>query len=319
MPDLAADLAALGRAGILGAKAFTCHSGIDDFPASDRETLRAAMVALRAAGVPLLVHAELESPVEVSGAPTAYPTFLASRPARWEDDAVRMVIELVRETGCAAHIVHLSSASAVPLLAAARAEGLPITVETCPHYLGVTAEEVPDGDTAFTCGPPIREAGNRERLWEALAAGAIDVVVTDHSPCTPHLKLPERGDFLEAWGGIASLQLGLRAVWGEAARRGHVLADLCRWMCEGPAKVAGLPQKGTLRPGGDADLVAFDPDAAAPVDAQRLQHRHKVTPYAGRVLRGEVVHVWSRGRRLVQGGRFSDDAPGGRALLGRRG
>ncbi len=318
VPGNAPELGPLARAGMLGAKAFTCHSGIDDFPASDENTLRAAMVELRRAGVPLLVHAELESPVDDGGgSPRAYARFLASRPKQWEDDAIRLIVRLVEETGCAAHIVHLSSATAVATLASARARGLPITAETCPHYLCLTAEEVPDGDTTFKCCPPIREAANREGLWQALNDGVIDVVVSDHSPCTPHLKLPERGDFLEAWGGIASLQLGLRTVWTEASRRGVDLPTLSRWMASGPAKVAGLSRKGRLAPGADADLVAFDPDHVELVDPAALQHRHKITPYAGREVRGRVVHTWLRGRPLVRDGRLIDAEPFGAPILGR--
>ncbi len=319
VPGNAPELGPLAAAGMLGAKAFTCHSGIDDFPASDRQTLREAMAALKAAGVPLLVHAELESPVADDGAPpTDYHHFLASRPRRWEDDAVAMVIELVRETGCAAHIVHLSSASSLEQLAAARAEGLPITAETCPHYLCLVAEEVPDGATAYKCCPPIREASNREALWQGLLDGHIDAVVSDHSPCTPHLKLPERGDFMDAWGGIASLQLGLRTVWHEAHRRGLPLAQVVEWMTTRTARIAGLPEKGRIAVGAAADLVAFDPDVVDVVDPRELAHRHKVTPYAGKEVRGRVVHTWLRGEAVVSDGHIVG-APRGRALLGRKG
>jgi allantoinase len=318
IPGNAHELAALAKAGMLGAKAFTCHSGIDDFPASDRDTLRAAMRVLKDAGVPLLVHAELESPVADDGGEVrAYGHFLASRPSRWEDDAIAMVIELVRETGCAAHIVHLSAASALPLLAAARAEGLPITAETCPHYLCLVAEEVPDGATAYKCCPPIREAANRDALWEGLRDGIIDAVVSDHSPCTPHLKLPERGDFMDAWGGIASLQLGLRTVWTEASKRGFDLPTVVGWMSARTAGIAGLGRKGRLLADMDADLVAFDPDVVGEIDVQELAHRHKVTPYAGRTVRGRVVHTWLRGERVVRDSQLVEGPVRGRPLLGR--
>jgi allantoinase len=319
VPGNAGELGPLAAAGMLGAKAFTCHSGIDDFPASDRATLAAAMGELAKAGVPLLVHAELESPVpDDARAPTDYQRFLASRPKQWEDDAIAMVIELVRETGCAAHIVHLSSASALEMLASARAEGLPITAETCPHYLCLVAEEVPEGDTAFKCCPPIREASNREALWQGLLDGHIDAVVSDHSPCTPHLKLPERGDFMDAWGGIASLQLGLRTMWWEAQRRGVPLAQLVDWMTRRTATIAGLSQKGRIEVGCDADLVAFDPDVVEVVDPSTLAHRHKVTPYAGREARGRVRHTWLRGEQVVLDGAVWGE-PRGEALLGRNG
>jgi allantoinase len=316
IPGNDADLPGLAAAGARGAKCFLCHSGIDDFPASDVATLRAAMPRLRDAGIPLLVHAELEAPVpEDPAEPSDYGRFLRSRPPSWEVEAIAQVVRLVRETGCPAHVVHLSAADAIPLIQAAKAEGLPLTVETCPHYLCLVAEEVPAGDTAFKCCPPIREGENRDRLWAALRDGTIDVVVTDHSPCTPHLKVPERGDFIEAWGGIASLQLGLRNIWTEASARGFTLVDLAAWMCERPAKLAGLVgRKGEIVVGADADLVAFDPDVVERVDADALFHRHKVTPYRDRVLRGKVLGTWLRGERIWDGQRHLG-APRGRALI----
>ncbi|TNE92599.1 MAG: allantoinase AllB [Deltaproteobacteria bacterium] len=314
VPGNASDLADLAEAGIVGAKCFLCHSGIDDFPASTADDLRVAMPVLRDAGIPLLVHAELESEAPHPGDPRDYATFLASRPNRWEDDAIAVVIDLVRETGCPAHIVHLSSATALPMLAAARAEGLPITVETCPHYLCLRAEDVPTGDTAFKCCPPIREDANRDALWQGLRDGIIDQVVSDHSPCVPGLKLPERGDFLEAWGGIASLQLGLSAVWTEARARGFTLEHLAQWMSRHPAKLAGLANKGRLRVGADADLVAWRPEASFRVDPSQLLHRHKVTPYADRELFGVVEGTWLRGECVAREGRVVGEARGA-ALL----
>ena len=303
VPGNVQELRPMIEAGVLGFKAFLCHSGIDDFPASDEAVLRAAMPVLAAGGVPLLVHAELEleSAVE-AGSVRTYRRYLQSRPPAWEDAAIRMMVRLCRDTGCAVHVVHLSSGSAVEILAAARAEGLPITVETCPHYLCLAAEDIADGDTAFKCAPPIRGAANREQLWEGLARGVIDVVVSDHSPCTPGLKLLDRGDFESAWGGIASLQLGLSAVWTEACRRGFGLTDLSRWMSQSPARVAGLSsRKGGLSSGMDADLVAWDPDASWTVTPELLRHRHKVTPWLGRELRGQVVATWLRGERVGLG------------------
>ncbi|MCO4743362.1 MAG: allantoinase AllB [Proteobacteria bacterium] len=310
VPDNVDDLEELVQAGVVGAKCFLCHSGIDDFPASTPENLRPSMATLRAAGVPLLVHAELESDLHPPGDPRDYATFLASRPASWEDDAIALVIELVRETGCPAHIVHLSSASALPSLAAARAEGLPITVETCPHYLCLSAAQVPVGDTSYKCCPPIREEANRDALWQGLRDGIIDQVVSDHSPCVPGLKLPERGDFLEAWGGIASLQLGLSAIWTEASARGFSIADLSRWMSQHPAKLASLKHKGTLTVGADADLVAWDPDGEFIVDADALLHRHKVTPYRDHTLRGVVHATWLRGEKVASHGKPLGTATG---------
>jgi len=314
VPGNAPEIAPMAAGGVVGCKAFLCHSGIDDFPASDVDTLRTAMTALAGLGRPLIAHAELEEPAEAHGPPHRYDSWLHARPCRFEDRAVALLIELCRETGCRTHIVHLSSAGAVPLLAAARAEGLPLTSETCPHYLCLTAEEVPDGRTEYKCAPPIREAANRDLLWEALAAGHIDFVVSDHSPCTPHLKLPERGDFHGAWGGIASLQLGLSTVWTEACRRGHEVCDVFGWMSTGPADFLGLPHKGRITVGADADLVAFDPDATWSLRSDHLHHRHATSPYVGRQLRGRIHHTWLAGREVARDG-SPVGPPRGRPLL----
>jgi allantoinase len=212
--------------------------------------------------------------------------------------------------------VHLSSADAVPLIAAARRAGVPISAETCPHYLTFTAEEIKDGDTRFKCAPPIRERENRERLWDGLKAGAIDFVVSDHSPCAPHLKLLERGDFERAWGGISGLQFGLPAVWTGAAERGAGFAELARWLCERPAALVGLSgRKGVLAPGADADLVLWAPDREAPLGSAGIHHRHKVTPYEGRVMKGVVEATLVRGERVYERGAFAG-GPRGRPLLG---
>jgi allantoinase len=208
------------------------------------------------------------------------------------------VIDAARDTGARAHILHVSSADAIDLLAAARAEGLSVTSETCPHYLTLAAEEVPAGATEFKCCPPIRDRGNSERLWAGLRAGVIDCVVSDHSPCPPELKLPQAGDFGRAWGGIASLQLSLPVVWSYGRERGFALADLARWMAAFPAQLAGLADKGRIAVGCDADLVAFAPDASFVVEPGMLAHRHKLTPYAGRRLTGVVRRTWLRGREI---------------------
>ncbi len=301
--------------GVRGFKCFLCHSGIDDFPAVEEGDLLSAMPALRALDRPLLVHAELEQPLRAAAAGDVrdYQTYLHSRPPEWEDAAVAMMIDLCRRTGCRVHIVHLSSAGALPLLRAARAEGLPITAETCPHYLCLTAEDVPPGATEFKCAPPIREGANRDALWAALAEGVIDFVVTDHSPCIPSLKLPETGDFMQAWGGVASLQLGLASVATEARKRGFSLGQVSRWMTAGPARLLGWDH-GALAPGQRADLVAWDPDDAFEVIGAKLAHRHPTTPYAGRTLRGRVHHVWLRGQAIVADGALVGD-PIGRLLV----
>jgi allantoinase len=259
----------------------------------------------------MIVHAE--DPHAIDEAPPAqgrrYTDFLASRPRHAEDTAIAQVIELARATGCRVHVLHLSSSDALPLLAAARRDGVAITVETCPHYLTFTAEEIADGATQFKCCPPIREAGNRDALWEGLRSGLIDCVVSDHSPCTPELKRPDVGDFGAAWGGVASLQLGLPAVWTEARRRGFTLADVVTWMAQQPAELAGLRTKGRIAPGCDADLVVFAPDAQFVVEPSALHHRNPVTPYAGRTLDGVVRGAWLRG------GRIDGDEPRGRLLM----
>jgi allantoinase len=319
VPGNAPELAAMASAGVLGFKAFLCHSGIDDFPAARREDLLAAMPILRAAGVPLLVHAELDFGIInpwADASPRDYLRFLHSRPKVWEDAAVAMMIDLVRQTGCAVHIVHLSSASALPMLRAAKASGLPITAETCPHYLCLQAEEVPAGDTAWKCAPPIRESANQEALWAGLQEGIIDFVVSDHSPCIPSLKLPEQGDFMDAWGGISSLQFGLSAIWTEASRRGISAAQVGHWMSSEPARFLGLAgRKGSLCPGADADLVAWRPEPSWTVSTEHILHRHKVTPWLGRELAGRVEGVWLRGQPIVIGGEIVQDAVCGRPIL----
>lgn len=308
VPEHLGEVPALHAAGVCGIKAFLIDSGVPEFPPLDPDALRRAL----GGGADLLfgIHAEDPRRVRPLPATTRYADFLASRPPAAEVRAIATVLAAARDTGARVHILHLSAAAALPLIAAARADGVRVSVETCPHYLALDAAEVPDGATEFKCCPPIRHRDNRERLWAGLAAGTIDCVVSDHSPCPAELKVPERGDFGAAWGGIASLQLGLRVVWTEARRRGHGLADVVRWMSQRPAEIAGLPGKGRIEPGADADLVAFDPDAVARVDAAALHHRHPVTPYAGRTLAGAVRATWLAGRPVTP-----DDPPAGRLLV----
>jgi allantoinase len=308
------------RDGALGFKCFLIHSGVDEFPHVGEAELAPAMEVLAGAGVPLLVHAEVPGPVAageraaLAADPRRYATFLSSRPRAAEDQAVTMMIGLCRASGAQVHIVHHSSADSLAALAAARADGLPLTVETCPHYLHFAAEEIPDGATQYKCCPPIREAANREALWHALGGGVIDMVVSDHSPCTPGLKGLDRGDFMAAWGGIASLELTLPATWTEARRRGAGIADLARWMCAAPARLAGLAdRKGAIAPGRDADLVIWDPEAEHTVAPAELHHRHPLTPYAGERLRGVVHTTVLRGQPVWTRGTFTGD-PGGRLL-----
>jgi allantoinase len=303
IPGNERDLEALAAGGVLGCKAFLVDSGIEEFPRATAADLRRSMPILRDAGLPLLAHAELDlGDPAPNDDPRAYRTYLGSRPAAWEDAAIALLIELCRETGCAVHIVHLSSAASVPALRRAKEEGLPISVETCPHYLCLEAESIPDGATHYKCAPPIREHDNREGLWRALFEGVIDFVISDHSPCTPALKLPERGDFQEAWGGIASLGLGLPAVWTEARRRGATVLQLARWMSAAPARFAGLDaRKGAIARGRDADFVVWDPEQRFPVLAESLFFRHRISPYVGAELRGKVQETWLGGRRVFDG------------------
>jgi allantoinase len=318
VPYNLADLGALAAAGVLGAKAFLVHSGIDEFPNVGEAELLRAMPVLRDHGLPLLAHAELDlGAPEPTGDPRAYHSYLASRPRAWEDAAIRLLVELCRKTRCPVHIVHLSSMSSLETLRRAKEEGLPITAETCPHYLCFAAEAIPDGATEYKCAPPIREQENREALWQGLLDGVIDFVITDHSPCTPQLKQRERGQFADAWGGIASLSLGLPAIWTEARTRGVDLGRLHRWLSAAPAAFAGLGhKKGKLARGHDADLVAWDPDARFEVAAERLFFKHKLSPYLGRTLSGVVHETWLRGE-LVYDGHAPVGAPRGAALLHR--
>jgi allantoinase len=315
IPGNTGDLAPLHDAGVFGFKSFLAPSGVDEFPHLNREQLEEALAEQARIGALAIIHAE--DPRILDEAPHTpgpqYADFLASRPDDAEAVAVAGLLEIARRTGARVHILHVSSAAVLPLLRAARAAGVQVTAETCPHYLTLAAEQVPAGDTAFKCCPPIRSEANRDLLWEALAAGEFAAVVSDHSPSTPELKhLPSLGgdgDFAAAWGGIASLQLGLPAIWTEARHRGHSLADVVRWMASGPAALVGLTTKGAIAPGMDADLVAFDPDAAFTVDPAGLHHRHPVTPYAGRSLSGVVRTTWLRGEPVDV-----DGTPTGRLL-----
>jgi len=311
IPGNVADLAGLADFGVPGAKCFTCPSGVDEFPHVTAADLELALPRLRDLGLTLLVHAEAPGPLEraehaVAGQDAcSYQTYLRSRPPEAEDEAIAMVVALARKHRARAHIVHLSSASALPVIRRAQDEGVAITAETCLHYLSFCAEEVQARATHFKCAPPIREAANREALWQGLERGTISMVVSDHSPCTPALKKPEQGDFLTAWGGISSLQLGLSVLFTRATERGHSLEQVFRWNAQGPAALAGLgARKGQLAPGFDADVVIWDDAAAFTVDARAIRHRHTVTPYAGQVLRGQV-------KKTFVGGRLAYDAASG--------
>jgi allantoinase len=315
VPGNTAELAPMFEAGVVGFKCFLVPSGVDEFPHVTEEHLREAMPELTRLGAMLIVHAELPGPITTGGIPPDnYRTFLGSRPRAAENEAVELMIALSREFDTRVHIVHLSSADAVPLLRRARADGVKITAETCPHYLHFTAEEIADGATEFKCCPPIRERENREELWSGLADGTIDFVVSDHSPCPGEMKLRESGDFMQAWGGIASLQLRLPVVWTEVRRRGFSLLDMTRWLCANPARQVSLQsRKGTIAVGHDADLVIWKPEEEFVVDAQSLHHRHKITPYAGETLSGVVQKTFLRGRNIYDGTHL--DKPWGHMLL----
>ena len=348
VPGNSTDLEALVDAGVCGFKCFLAPSGVEEFKKVDENDLRQALPILARRNVPLLVHAETPALLRgfkaganfitgdgapppsrtyadasprissprlgiAAGAPhQAYEAYLATRPPESEIDAIRMMIRLAEEFAVLTHIVHVSTAAAVEDLARAQSDGVPVTAETCPHYLTFAAEDIQEGATEFKCAPPIREGANRDQLWEGLRQGVIGMIVTDHSPSPPVLKVP--GDFMRAWGGIASLELSLAAVWTGASARGFGPTDLARWMSMAPAALAGLTdRKGAIAPGRDADLVAWDPDAEFVVDPCNLKQRHKQTPYAGRRLRGMVRRTFLRGT-LVWDGERAQSPPSGRLL-----
>jgi allantoinase len=302
VPGNADQFGPLLDAGVIGFKCFLIDSGLPEFPPLDKAGLRAAMRELAAGGVPLIVHAE--DPGEVSEpAGTSYDAFVASRPPVAERRAIETVVAAAAGTGARAHIVHLAAGECAALIGAAQASGIELTAETCPHYLFFSVDDVPAGRTEFKCCPPVRYGPNREALWRALEAGVIGGIVSDHSPCPAAMKKLDEGDFAAAWGGIASLQVSLPAVWSVARKRGRTLSDIARWMSEFPAGLAGLDAvKGAIAPGKDADLVAFDPELAAPVRAADLLHKNPLTPYDGRTLTGRVTRAWLRGTEVTPGG-----------------
>lgn len=318
VPGNAGELRALWEAGVLGFKCFTVHSGIDEFPNVGRRDLAGAMPIIAALrdgrrSCVLLVHAEdpgvIEAARKPSGldeSPRSYLKYLASRPPESETRAVAMMVEMARVTGCRTHIVHVSAGNSLGILAKAKGRLEGISAETCPHYLTIVAEEIPDGATQFKCAPPIRERTHQDALWHGLADNVLDLIASDHSPAPAELKSLKEGNFAKAWGGIAGLQVQLPVVWVEAHKRGWTLVNIARWMSEAPAKLAGVEdQKGTVAPGMDADLIVFDADAEWTVRGDELEHRHKATPYDGRNVRGVVHATFLRGKQVFSSGKIA--------------
>ena len=325
VPGNEREIEPLIKKGVLGFKAFLTHSGIDEFPNVTEEDLRKAMPVIARYGLPLLVHCELEGTPEAGGGDKtgygdaradrrSYRNYLLSRPAKWEDDAIALMIRLCEEYGCRTHIVHLSSAGSIEPIKRAKERGLPLTVETAQHYLYFNGERIGDGQTAFKCAPPIRESDNNERLWQALKEGVIDLVATDHSPAPPTMKEIESGDFMRAWGGISSVQFALSALWTAGRKRGAVPGDVAKWCCEGPARLIGgsessltgeFGRRGKIAAGYVADLVVWDPEGSYRVTKESIHHKHKLTPYLGEQLYGVVEQTWLAGVRVFDKGIFT--------------
>jgi allantoinase len=311
VPGNTSELRALDRAGVFGIKCFLVPSGVPEFANVSEGDLREALPALAAMNSPLLVHAELPKPIEAASKklqksdPGKYETWLRSRPAAAETKAIEMLVRLAREFKSHIHVVHVSSSLSVPLILRAKKEGVPITAETCPHYLFFEAGSIGNGRTEFKCAPPIRDAENNRKLWKGLGSGAIDFVVSDHSPSPRSLKCLKAGDFFRAWGGISSLQLGLPAIWTRLSGTEYSLRHLVRWMCSGPAQLAGLDKrKGAITPGFDADIVVWNPEKSFVVKSKMLQHRHTLTPYLGESLNGQVESTFLGGEMIYDRGRF---------------
>jgi len=321
IPQSISDLDELLSSGVLGAKSFLIDSGIKEFPEMLEQDLRRAMPIMAKHGLPYLIHAELDhAGTEPASIGNRYQSFLASRPKEWENDAIELMIKLCRELkadgiDCRVHIVHLSSAEAVAAIASAQAEGLSISAETCPHYLTLWAEAIPDGKTLFKCCPPIREQANREMLWQAIKDGVIEFIVSDHSPCTPQLKNIDSGDIENAWGGISALQFGLPLIWTEAKQRGFELTDMARLMATKTAEFAGLGDfKGKIAKGYQADFLVFDDSRKYPISNELVKHRHKITPYEDKEVQGEVCRTYLRGELVYTNDKFVG-SPKGQPIL----
>ncbi|MBV8477980.1 MAG: allantoinase AllB [Acidobacteria bacterium] len=318
VPDNQNDIAALAAAGVRGFKCFLVHSGVDSFTMLTERQLKAALPRVAQTGLPLLVHAELPPAIDQAHRDLeqadwrSYGTYLRSRPDEAELSAIRLLVSLCRRYQFRLHIVHLSTSRALGELRAARSQGLPVTAETCPHYLYLTSETIANGATLNKCAPPVRSRQNREQLWQGLREETIDLIATDHSPCPAQMKHMDEGSFKTAWGGIASLSLALPLIWTEASQRGSSLLDIARWMAEGPARLAGCHmRKAQIAAGYDADLVVFDPQSEFLVSKERLYYRHPLSPYLGEKLRGVVKATYLRGNLVFADGQFPG-APTGR-------
>ncbi len=316
VPGSHSHIPALADAGVLGFKAFLCHSGIDEFPNVTASNLELAMPLIAETGLPLLVHAELPGneakyKKQLIEAPASYVAWLASRPQKWEVDAIQLCIEIAERHGCPLHVVHLAAADALPLIEAAKQREIDLTIETCPHYIYFAAEDIPDGDVRFKCAPPIRESSNNARLRDALISGLINFVASDHSPAPPAVKQAESGNLLQAWGGIASLQFLLPATWHVMKSSGISIYHLSEWLSGAPAKRFGFGhRKGEIAPGYDADLTIWDPAAEFTVTEDMIHHRHKMTPYLGEILTGVVKKTIVGGEIAYDDGKFSDQRVG---------
>ena len=317
IPDNLQDIESLADAGVLGFKAFLSHSGIDEFPNINEKHLREALPIFANKGIPVLVHAELENGATQSEDHSTYKSFQDSRPKSWENNAVKLLIQLSKEFDARIHIVHLSSADILAEIAQTRNDGYPISVETCPHYLHFSSEHISDGDTRFKCAPPIWESDNKEKLWSGLENGLINFITSDHSPCTAELKNLEVGDFEKAWGGISSIQFTLPVIWTECKTRGYSMDQLINWMSKQPAKFIGKDQqKGQISPGFDADLVCWNPDKKYIIQKEAIHHKNKLTPYEGESLYGVVNATFLRGQKVYEKGEFLGN-PTGEIILNR--
>ena len=309
IPGNFSDLESLMQAGVFGIKAFLTHSGIDEFPNVTEQHLRQAMPILKKHNMPLLVHAELDEPhsdqIFLEQNPINYFAYLKSRPKSWEDKAINLMIDLCKGFNTPVHIVHLSSSNSINPLKQAIASGLPISTETCPHYLFFNAEGIPDGGTQYKCAPPIREKENNEQLWDALRQEVISFIVTDHSPAPPEIKELQSGDFKKAWGGIAGLQFSLPVVWTKAKEKGFTMEDISNLMSRNIARFLELEKKGKIAEGCDADLVIWNPEKEFVVTRDSIEHRHKITPYEGLLLSGVVERTYVGGHNVFENGKFN--------------